>query len=79
MLHSVLVIISLSFRKFLHTDPGFDRVGKTCSDGSPMTILDIAKQGDKAFEGPVTYSFCTTCEVSEECVCAVYHIVYDIV
>ena len=51
-------------RKFTRTDPGYDRVGKTSKDGSPMTILDIARQGDQAFEGPVTYSFCTTCEVS---------------
>ena len=29
-----------------------------------MTILDIAKQGDLAFEGPVTYAFCANCEVS---------------
>ena len=50
-------------RKFTHTDPGYDRVGKIGKDGSPMTILDIARQGDQAFEGPVTYSFCVTCEV----------------
>ena len=50
-------------RKFTHTDPGYDRVGKIGKDGSPMTILDIARQGDQAFEGPVTYSFCATCEV----------------
>ena len=62
----MVIIISLSLRKFIRTDPGYDRVGKTCSDGSPMTILDIARQGDKAFEGPVTYSFCTTCEVNDE-------------
>lgn len=58
--------MSLSFvvsRKFTRTDPGQDKVGKIAKDGNPMTILDIAKQGDSAFEGPVTYSFCANCEV----------------
>ena len=54
-------------RRFTRTDPGYDRVGKISKDGSPMTILDIATQGDQPFEGPVTYSFCTTCEVSLYC------------
>ena len=50
-------------RKFTRTDPGQDKVGKIAKDGNPMTILDIAKQGDSAFEGPVTYAFCANCEV----------------
>jgi palmitoyltransferase len=61
MMNSTVVLYILW--RFTRTDPGFDRVGKISSDGSPMTILDIAKQGDQAFEGPVTYSFCTTCEI----------------
>ena len=53
------------YRKFTTTDPGLEKVGKIGVDGNPMTILDIARQGDQAFEGPVTYSFCANCEVRE--------------
>ena len=51
-------------RRFCRTDPGLEKVGKIAKDGNPMTILDIARQGDFAFEGPVTYAFCASCEVN---------------
>ena len=61
-------------RRFCRTDPGLEKVGKIAKDGNPMTILDIARQGDFAFEGPVTYAFCASCEVNltNSYVCVVF-------
>jgi hypothetical protein len=57
-----IVLLYLLWR-FCRTDPGLEKVGKIAKDGNPMTILDIARQGDFAFEGPVTYAFCASCEI----------------
>lgn len=43
-------------------DPGIDRVGKLGSDGNPLTIVDVAREGNQTIISS-NISFCTSCEI----------------
>jgi hypothetical protein len=55
------ILIIYFFWKLERTDPGFDSVGKTLSDGTPMTIVDVAMQ--EPYQSMRQYPFCTSCEI----------------